>query len=161
MYEMEIYTKWKGENIIILTVNGEKMHWCKRIGYCFGNGVELLSALLVLAVYQDSKVFRIRKIPLSNTLNSIIEVNNKGDCNPKRKLQYLSQFYIFLHSDCVHLRFFSLKNTFQSYQCSSKENRLKEFYTPHIPNSSLSGERSDIQPSGYMYLGQDFMQICV
>ena len=29
----------------------------------------------------------------------------------------------------------------------------------HITNSSLSGEPSDVQPSGYMYLSRDFMQI--
>ena len=44
------------------------MKWSKRIEYCFGNGLELLSAILMFAVCQDSKVFRIRKIPLSVTL---------------------------------------------------------------------------------------------
>ena len=37
------------------------MRLSKRIEYyCFGKGLELLSASLVLAVCQDSKVFRIR-----------------------------------------------------------------------------------------------------
>ena len=47
----------------------KNIHLSKRIEYCFGNDLELLSALLVLAVCQDSKVFQIRKFPLSITLS--------------------------------------------------------------------------------------------
>ena len=36
------------------------MHWSRRIEYHFGNNLELLSASLVLAVSQNSKVFRIQ-----------------------------------------------------------------------------------------------------
>ena len=44
------------------------MQQSKRIEYCFGNRLELLSATSMLAVCQDSKVFQIRKFPLSITL---------------------------------------------------------------------------------------------
>ena len=59
MREMEIYTKWKCEKIVKTREKGKN----KRIEYCFGKGLELLSASLVLAVCQDSKVFRIGKFP--------------------------------------------------------------------------------------------------
>ena len=51
------------------------MYKSKRIDYCFGNGLELLSASLVLVVCQDSKVFRIPKIPLSITLALLMSWN--------------------------------------------------------------------------------------
>ena len=66
MREMEICTKWKCEKIV-KRIKGENA-LSKRIEYCFGKGLDLLSASLVLGVCQDFKVFRIRKFPLSITL---------------------------------------------------------------------------------------------
>ena len=40
-------------------------YFFKRIEYCLGSGLELLSASFVAAVCHDSKVLRFRKVPLS------------------------------------------------------------------------------------------------
>ena len=52
------------------------MHWSKRIEYHFGNNLELLSASLVLAVSQNSKVFGIQIItePLTHLQRNGINV---------------------------------------------------------------------------------------
>ena len=49
----------------------------KSIGYCFGNGFEFLSALLVFAVCHDSEVFRTRNFPLSITLALLVCTNSQ------------------------------------------------------------------------------------
>ena len=66
MREIQIYTKWKCEKIV-KRIKGENA-LSKIIEYCFGKGLDLLSASLVLGVCQDFKVFGIRKFPLSITL---------------------------------------------------------------------------------------------
>ena len=68
MHVMKKHTKWKCKKNCKNSTRGKCSNYFKRIEYCFGKGLELLSASLVLAVCQDSKVFRIRKFPLSITL---------------------------------------------------------------------------------------------
>ena len=43
-------------------------YFFKRVEYCLGSGLELLSASFVAAVCHDSKVLRFRKVPLSITI---------------------------------------------------------------------------------------------
>ena len=71
------------------------------------------------------------------------------------QVSHLQLGFLFVSSTAIQFsdsnqkdkRYYFFKNTFQSHQCSSKDNRRKEFYIPHtIPESPLTGE-SDV----YMY----------
>ena len=78
-----------------------------------------MSASLVSAMCQVSRVFRIRKIPLSITLALL------------KSLEWLlRQFYIFLHYKCVLFPCWKTPPA-PPCQCRSKDNRGKEFYTTH------------------------------
>ena len=62
-----------------ITIIIKMYYFFKRILYCLGSGLELLSALLEPAECQDSKVFLTRKEPLSMTielLKSILWLND-------------------------------------------------------------------------------------
>ena len=108
----------------------------------------------MLAVCQDPKVFRIRKIPLSFTLALLKSV--EWLLRQVWAVVFEPVLQIFTFRDVFFLARWKTPSSLTNVTPRTIGERN---FLHHITNSSLTGEPSDVQPSGYMYLSRDFMQI--